>query len=48
MGERTKNRLLGRIDKDTVLVADRQLTFWSLIMYALGVFTGLGIMAAIL
>lgn len=43
MGERITTWLLGDLEDDTVLVSDRVLTFWSIVMYSLGVFTGLGI-----
>jgi len=43
MSERITTWLLGDIEEDTVLVSDRVLTFWSIVMYALGMFTGLGI-----
>jgi len=44
MAERIQTMLLGDVDDDTVLVSDRLLTTWAIIMYALGMFTGLGIM----
>jgi len=44
MAERIQTLLLGDVDDDTVLVSDRLLTTWAIIMYALGMFTGLGIM----
>lgn len=44
MAERIQTLLLGDVDDDTVLVSDRVLTTWAIIMYALGMFTGLGIM----
>jgi len=47
MGERISTFLLGDVDEDSVLVSDQVLTMWSLIMYALGVFTGLGIWTVI-
>ena len=43
MSERITTWLLGDVEEDTVLVSDRVLTFWSIVMYALGMFTGLGI-----
>jgi len=43
MSERITTWLLGDVEEDTVLVSDRVLTFWSIVMYSLGVFTGLGI-----
>ena len=47
MGERISTFLVGDVDEDSVLVSDQVLTMWSLIMYALGVFTGLGIWTVI-
>jgi len=47
MSERITTWLLGDVDEDSVLVSDQVLTMWSLIMYALGVFTGLGIWTVI-
>jgi len=44
MAERIQTLLVGDVDDDTVLVSDRLLTTWAIIMYALGMFTGLGIM----
>jgi len=44
MPERIQTLLLGDVDDNTVLVSDRLLTTWAIIMYALGMFTGLGIM----
>jgi len=44
MAERIQTLLLGDVDDDTVLISDRLLTTWAIIMYALGMFTGLGIM----
>ena len=43
MSERITTWLLGDVEEDTVLVSDRVLTFWSIVMYSLGMFTGLGI-----
>jgi len=47
MDGRLTARLVGEIDEDSVLYSDRQLVIWSLVMYALGMFTGLGIMTAV-
>jgi hypothetical protein len=47
MAERIQTLLLGDVDDETVLVSDRVLTFWGFILYALGVFTGLGIWTVI-
>jgi len=33
--------MLGRVDEQTVFVNDTYLVIWSLIMYALGTFTGM-------
>jgi len=33
--------MLGRVDEETVFVNDTYLIIWSLIMYALGTFTGM-------
>jgi len=38
---------VGEIDEESVLYSDRQLVVWSVVMYALGMFTGLGIMTAV-
>jgi len=47
MDGRLTARLVGEIDEDSVLYSDRQLVIWSLVMYALGMFTGLGIITAV-
>jgi len=44
MAERIQTLLVGDLDDDTVLVTDRLLTTWTIILYALGMFTGMGIM----
>jgi len=44
MDQRMQTLLLGEVDDDTVLVSHTFLTYWVIIMYALGMFTGLGIM----
>jgi len=48
MGEKTETKLIGDVEEDTVLFADSQLVIWAFLMYSLGVFTGLGIMTAVL
>jgi len=47
MDRRLRTRLVGEIDEESVLYSDRQLVVWSVVMYALGMFTGLGIMTAV-
>jgi len=47
MAERIQTLLVGDLDDDTVLVTDRLLTTWTIILYALGMFTGMGIMLVV-